>query len=142
MAVHRYFEAPESQRAAEQEVAAEYGWACAAVFKRFSAGLERLFDETFVGDRVRRFVERDDPVYATLLQGMEDEALARVLVSNWTVAHTMATMSRFWLEDAIVDIMLARPRAEGEPPPQVFSLGMLADGWHLNNRTLWDVGEK
>lgn len=129
---------------AESQACASHPWAVDLVDARFQRGLENVFNKAFVESRFDVFVARSDPVYATLLQGISDERVARVMVGNWIVAHTMATQSRFWLEDAIVDLLYARCAREPLPQlrPRIYSLHMLAEGWYSNRKSLWDAGEQ
>lgn len=127
---------------AEGAARASHPWAVSIVAKRFTDGLSHIFDRTFVGSRFQEFVNRSDPVYVTLLEGMNDLGVAQAVVGNWMMAHTLATQTRFWLEDAIVDLLVERSNQTEEPRPDVYSLHMLADGWYAAGRSLWDVGER
>src|SRR6266850_147444 len=44
---------------------------------------------------------------------MNDEDLTRTLVTYWTIAQTLATKSRFWLEDAVAEIITGQVRLFG-----------------------------
>jgi hypothetical protein len=46
------------------------------VRKYFSNGLEELCDERFLSKRYSEFKRRDDPIYATLMEGMGDTLLS------------------------------------------------------------------
>jgi hypothetical protein len=119
----------------------EFPWAIEIVRNRFSAGLQDICDPTFLTHRYQTFQAKNDPIYADLLKGMEDEALARTFVSYWTIAHTMATKSRFWLEDAITDIIIHQARAQRRPATHVYSYAMLAAGHFDDKVTIADLGE-
>src|SRR5580700_2881970 len=88
----------------------EFAWAVEIIRKHFSTGLAQICDARFLDRRYKRFVMKNDPIYAELLRGMDNEALAKTFVSYWTIAHTLATQSRFWLEDAVTDILLHQVR--------------------------------
>jgi hypothetical protein len=118
-----------------------HAWAVEIVSNQFRAGMARVFDRSFMNSRFHEFVKRSDPIYVSLLAGMDDEGVARAVVGNWMVAHTLATQSRFWLEDAIIEMLIARVREGLEPRRSVYSRQMLADGWHASGKTIWDVGE-
>src|SRR5262245_56526234 len=83
----------------------EYGWAIKIIRERFAVGLEAICAKEFLDERYQEFQRKNDPIYAELLDGMEDEALAKTFVSYWTIGQTMATQSRFWLEAAIAEII-------------------------------------
>jgi len=129
------------QLTAEAEARASHPWAVEAVRENFSKGISQVLADAFVGTRFDAFAARQDPITATLLQGMDSVPTARVLVGNFTLAHTIATQSRFWLEDAIIAMFLRRPREPGAPPPAIYSMSTLGDGWLNSGRSIWDVGE-
>jgi hypothetical protein len=108
----------------------------------FAAGLAALCDPVFLAKRYDQFVRRDDPVYVTLLHGMDDPALAKTFVSYWTIAQTLATQSRFWLEDAVAEIIAAQVRAGRRHATHVYSQGMLGEGYWDRNVEVADLGEK
>ncbi|MCY2926385.1 MAG: hypothetical protein NT031_13285 [Planctomycetota bacterium] len=138
----------------------EFPWAVEIVRKRFSDGLERLCDPQFLEKRYSQFLDRDDPIYVDLLQGMKDERLSKTFVSYWTIAQTLATQSRFWLENAVAEIILHQVREKGRPATHVFSQSMLSQGYlqqqplkmvadlgeteieHLSERNPWRVTMK
>lgn len=130
--------------AEEKRARKDYPWAVELVAKRFGEGLERVFERVFVDNRFGRFALRADPVYVTLLEGMNDEGVARTMVGNWMIAHTLATQTRFWLEDAIVDLLYAKCAKTENPKlrPHIYSLSMLGDGWLAASKSIWEIGEK
>jgi hypothetical protein len=125
----------------EREARESHPWVIEIVRRRFERGLEWLFQDGFVSSRFGEFLGRADPIYTTLLQGMADEGASRALVGSWMVAHTLATQSRFWLQDAIVETLVTRAAQSEEPRPSVYSLAMLADGWYAAGTSIWNVGE-
>lgn len=115
-------------------------WAAEIVERHFVNGIDRLLDPAFVKRRYLEFERKADPVYFTLLGGL-DPTLSQAFVTNWTLAHTLATVSRSWLEDIVVDLMRAKAMRSELPPPEIYSLRMLANGWYDSRRSIWDVGE-
>lgn len=115
--------------------------ATAIVKRHFAAGLAELCDPRFLKARYAEFLRRDDPIYVGLLRGMEDEALAKTFVSYWTIAQTLATKSRFWLEDAVSEIITSQIRKFGRKATHVFSQAMLAEGYLERNVAVADLGE-
>lgn len=107
----------------------EHGWAIDIIHKHFNTGLERICDEKFLAKRYNDYQAKHDPIYTDLLNGMEDEALAKTFVSYWTIAHTMATQSRFWLETAVAEILIEKYREDEAAAKQtyVFNMGLLGN---------------
>lgn len=126
----------------EGELREEYQWAIDIIRDHFSRGLQHLTDPVLLQRRVREVQGREDPVYAALLAGMDDVALSTTFVSYWTIAQTLATQSRFWLEDAVADILIHRARQEGRADVQIYSLPMLSNGWFEGRLTVQELGEK
>jgi hypothetical protein len=118
------------------------GWAVEIVRQHFSLGLERICDQRFLRKRYQRFRDKQDPIYADLLAGMKDEPLAKTFVSYWTIAHTLATESRFWLENAIAQIIVHQARKLGRPVLEVYSQSMLSRGLLRDRRQIADIGEE
>jgi hypothetical protein len=121
-----------------------YPWAVEIVRKRFSAGLESICDPRFLSRRYEQFLAKNDPIYVDLLQGMEDERLSRTFVSYWTIAHTLATQSRFWLEDSVAEIILYQVNElETREATHVFSQSMLSDGYlkRMEEKRVSEIGE-
>jgi hypothetical protein len=116
-------------------------WAVEIVQKHFSDGLARLCDPDFLAKRYTQFKRRDDPVYVELLTAMKEEALAKTFVSYWTIAQTLATQSRFWLEDAVADIILMEVRRFGRRATHVYSQKMLSDGYLERQVAVAELGE-
>ena len=133
-----------SVRDAEKVARESHHWAVEIVANRFREGLDRVFERAFVDGRFTEFARRSDPVYVTLLEGMNDEGVARTMVGNWMVAHTLATQARFWLEDVVVDLLYKKAAREPDPRlrPEIFSLAMLGDGWYASRKSIWNVGER
>lgn len=127
---------------ADAEFMREHGWAVEIVRNRFSNGLAEICDERFLNDRYKQFQVKDDPIYAELLRGMKDEALSKTFVSYWTIAHTLATQSRFWLEDAVADIILHQVRERKREALQVYSAKMLGAGYFASRKPVADLGER
>jgi hypothetical protein len=72
-------------------LAEEYRWAIDIIRDEFEIGLGQICDERFLNERYKEFQRKDDPVYVKLLEGMNDQALSKTLVSYWTIAQTLAT---------------------------------------------------
>jgi hypothetical protein len=111
------------------------------VQKHFSKGLTELCDPVFLARRYTEFVHRNDPIYVELLRGMDDEALSKTFVSYWTIAQTLATKSRFWLEDAVAEILVSQVRRFGRPSTHVYSQRMLSNGYYEKSVAVADLGE-
>jgi hypothetical protein len=124
-----------------EEIREEYAWAVELVRKRFSDGLEGICEPKFLADRYQWFKTRDDPVYAELLAGMGDEALSQTFVSYWTVGQTLASQSRWWLDNAIADIIIHQVRNFGRAATKVYSQAMLSDGYLEVGRVVAEIGE-
>lgn len=121
-----------------------YGWAVEIIRKQFSKGLEELCDPKFLSRRYNQFLLKSDPIYVDLLKGMEDERLSKTFVSYWTIAHTLATRSRFWLEDAVALIILHQAKElKTRAATHVFSQSMLSDGYlkQEDAKGIADIGE-
>lgn len=86
-------------------------------------------------------VEEAQRLYAELLDGMDDESLAKTFVSYWTIGQTIATQSRFWLEDAIVEIILFQVKHLNRPATYVYSQAMLGKKYFEDRRTIAEIGE-
>lgn len=112
------------------------------VQRKFSDGLALLCDSRFLAKRYSEFLRRDDPIYVELLKGMQDEALAKTFVSYWTIAQTMATKSRFWLEDAVAEIIVSQVKLFGRPATHVYSQSMLGQGYYEEGKAVADIGEE
>src|SRR5262249_29511473 len=109
--------------------------------RTFSRGLAELCDPRFLAIRYDEFLRRDDPIYVTLLKEMDDEPLARTFVSYSTIAQTLATKSRFWLEDAVAEIITLQATRFGRPATQVYSQAMLGQGYLERQVPVHDLGE-
>jgi hypothetical protein len=126
----------------EGELREVYSWAMKIVSEHFRRGLEGIVADAFLAKRYEDFLLRSDPVYATLLEGMSDEALARTFVSYWVTGQTLATQSRFWLEAAITDIIQEQARRQGRGAHvQVYSQPMLSAGYLTMRVTIDRLGE-
>jgi hypothetical protein len=123
-------------------IRADYGWAIGIVRKHFSRGLEELCSSQFLGERYQEFERRNDPIYAALLRGMGDPALSRTFVSYWTIGQTMATRSRFWLEDAVAEIIIHQVKNHRREATHVYSQSMLSRGALDRRQAIADMGEE
>ncbi len=110
--------------------------------KHFSDGLAELCDPRFLAKRYSEFLRRDDPIYVELLQGMQDEPLSKTFVSYWTIAQTLATKSRFWLEDAVAEVITSQVERFGRNATHVYSQKMLSHGYAKRNVSVADLGEQ
>jgi hypothetical protein len=117
-------------------------WAVEIIRRHFARGIEELCDPAFLNDRYAGFQRKDDPIYAELLRSMDDEPLARTFVSYWTVAHTLATRSRFWLEAAIAEIIIHQAKHFGRRATEVYSYALLSQGFPARRRTIAEIGEE
>jgi hypothetical protein len=132
----------------------DYEWAIKIIRNHFASGLEAICDKHFLDQRYEEFQSKHDPIYGELLKGMGDEALAKTFVSYWTIGQTVATQSRFWLEDAIAEIIIFQVKHLDRPATHVYSQSMLGPYFqrrvpiaeigeqvleHLSDRSPWEV---
>jgi hypothetical protein len=115
--------------------------ASAIVHQFFSQGLAEICDERFLSKRYAEFQRRDDPIYATLLEGMGDDELAKTFVSYWTIGQTLSVKSRFWLEDAIFEIIRQQVTRFGKDVSHAYTQEMLSNGYLQDKKFLADIGE-
>jgi hypothetical protein len=111
------------------------------VHQFFSQGLADICDERFLSKRYAEFQRRDDPIYATLLDGMGDNELAKTFVSYWTIGQTLSVKSRFWLEDAIFEIIRQQVTRFGKNITHAYTQGMLSNGYLREKKTIAGIGE-
>lgn len=90
-----------------------FAWATAIVADEFAQGLSRWTEKAFVRQRYDQFVRRNDPIAARIVEALGDDALRRGFVSYWTIAQTIVSQSRFWLDVALIRILLERPDRDG-----------------------------
>src|SRR5439155_17666015 len=62
--------------------------------------------------------------------------------SYWTIAHTLATRSRFWLDDAIAKIFIAQAQTHGRLATEVYSYAMLCNGYLQQRKSVAEIGER
>lgn len=121
----------------------KHPWAVKIIRDRFSTGLGQICDPAFLDRRYRDFQTRNDPIYAELLRGMNNEPLSKTFVSYWTIAHTLATQSRFWLEDAVADLILHQVREnQREREVEVYSAKTLGAGYFASRKSVAELGER
>jgi hypothetical protein len=106
-----------------------------------SRGLTELCDPRFLRRRYDEFKLKHDPIYPELLNAMDDEALVKTFISYWTIAQTLATRSRFWIEEAIAEILIQRAMKSGRDQWQIYSQSMLGNGWLDRSVKVADIGE-
>lgn len=119
----------------------DHTWAVEIIRKHFADGLERICDPVFLAQRYGAFERRQDPVYTGLLNGMKDPPLAKTFVSYWTIAHTMATQSRFWLENAVAEILVRQVKEKQRDIWGLYSQSMLSSGMLKRKVSVADLGE-
>ncbi len=124
------------------ELRKEHGWAIDIVRKHFLSGLGKICDSEFLNNRYSDFEEKHDPIYFDLLKGMQDEPLARTFVSYWTIAQTLAVESRFWLENAIAEIIMRQVWARTRSALHVYSQPMLVQGYLEQRKPVAEIGEE
>ena len=117
----------------------EYAWAVQIIRKHFAKGLTGICDKTFLDGRYAEFQRKRDPIYAELLDGMGDEDLAKTFVSYWTIAQTIATRSRFWLEAAIAEVIIHQARQLRRPTTEVYSHAMLGQNFPARRRAISEI---
>lgn len=125
----------------EAEVRTKFAWAIGIVRKHFVNGLNRISEEKFLRRRYEEFRRNDDPVYADLLAGMNDDRLSKTFVSYWILGQTMATQSRFWLENAVAELIIHQAQKLGREVSNVYTQNMLADGWLSLKVEVAKIGE-
>jgi len=123
------------------QVAKEHLWAVEIIRRHFAAGLSEITDAAFLSKRFKEFQKRNDPIYVKLLDGMDDSALAKTFVSYWMIGQTMATQSRFWLEDAIAEIIIHQAISKNRPVTHVYSAAMLGQNMFAQRTSIADLGE-
>lgn len=126
----------------DSQIRREYSWAIDIVRKHMTQGIEELCNPEFLQRRYEDFVDKQDPIYGDLLAGMKDEALSKTFVSYWTIAQTMATQSRFWLEHAVAEIIIHQVRHFGRQATHVFTQSMLSDGYLEQRVEVHRIGEE
>jgi hypothetical protein len=99
----------------------DYEWAVDIIKGHFEKGLAGISNAKFLDQRYKDFELKQDPIYADLLEGMNDEPLAKTFVSYWIVAQTLATQSRFWLEDAVGDLIRFQAENGKRPGAEVYT---------------------
>ena len=126
----------------DEKLLNDFRWAIDIVRDEFQAGLESICDEKFLKERYKEFTRKDDPVYVKLLEGMKDESLSKTLVSYWTIAQTLATQSRFWLENAIFKIIMHQMKNFGRNVELIYTQMMLSHGFFENRVSVCQMGEE
>lgn len=120
----------------------DYAWAIKIVRNHFVNGLNHISEERFLQRRYQEFRRIDDPVYADLLGGMNDERFAKTFVSYWILGQTMASQSRFWLENAVAELIIHQAQRLGRAVDHVYTQTMLADGWLSRKVDVASIGEE
>ena len=121
---------------------AKWSNAMEIVRRRFAKGLAELCDDRFLSRRYEEFIRRDDPIYATLMEGMGDKELAKTFVSYWTIGQTLSVRSRFWLEDAVFEIIRQQVTRFGKSVSHVYTQAMLSNGYLLEKKLIAEIGEQ
>lgn len=126
----------------DSDAKAKRSHAVEIVQRKFSEGLADICDPKFLSRRYKEFEARNDPIYAELLRGMDDKSLAATFVSYWTIGQTIATQSRFWLEDAVAEIIYWQAKRFGRKATHVYSQAMLGHGYLEQKKAIADIGEE
>lgn len=121
---------------------ADHSWIIDVFHSHFSRGLSKICDSDFLKARYDAFRDKEDPIYLELLDGMKDEPLSRTFVSYWTTAHTLATQSRFWIENAIAEVLIRVAQKNEKNDLRIYSQSMLGDGWIDRGVSVVDIGEE
>ena len=124
------------------EIAVEFHWAIEIIQRYFSKGLGELAGKDSLDKRFRDFQKDADPVYSELMNAMEDVPLARTFVSYWKAGQTLAVQSRFWLEDAIAELILTQRSKFGRPVPEIYSQRSLSEGFPDQKMKIAFMGEE
>ena len=105
----------------------KHGWAVDIIAQHFHGGLERVFDGKRIKKNFAQDTRRSDPIYSKLLESSGQDVY-ETFMAFWRLAQTFSTQSRFWLEQALCDIVRKQREKFGV---QVYSLRDLArDGWN------------
>jgi hypothetical protein len=105
----------------------KYGWAVDIIVHHFCDGLVRVFDSKKIKKSLARDARQSDPIYSKLLESSGQDVY-ETFMAFWRLAQTFSTQSRFWLEEAICEIVRTQRKKFGV---QVYSLRDLTrDGWH------------
>jgi hypothetical protein len=123
------------------EILKTHGWAVDIVRRWFKRGISDVFNPGFAQDRYRSFLEDEDPITFPFVKGLRNEPLARTFVSYAKLYQTLTTQSRFWLDGAVAEIILAQTALHGRPVSHLYTPGLLADGWLKMGKTVADIGE-
>ncbi len=120
----------------------DHFWIRDIFYKHFSRGLSEICDTDFLNERYDAFIKKEDPIYLELLNGMKDESLSKTFVSYWTIAQTLATRSRFWIEDAITEVLIRLAKQNEKNDLLIYSQSMLSNGWREKGISIADIGEE
>ncbi len=120
----------------------DHFWIRDIFYKHFSRGLSEICDTDFLKERYDAFIKKENPIYLELLNGMKDESLSKTFVSYWTIAQTLATRSRFWIEDAIAEVLIRLAKQNEKNDLLIYSQSMLSDGWREKGISIADIGEE
>lgn len=112
------------------------------VARHFADGLDELLSPRFLQGRYRKFESEHDPIYHTILACVQDESLVKAFVSYWAIAQTMATQSRFWLEDAIAEIVVHQCKYFGRNASHVYWQKTLGMGHFAAQTHVSEIGER
>lgn len=118
----------------------EFEWAIQIIERRFREGIDSQFSEKRLQRTWRQFDRTKDPIYHELLEGMGDKALAATFVSYWKSGQALATRSRFWLEHALVEILVYQALHHHDCNVQVYTNAMLRSGMLLENKPVHELG--
>jgi hypothetical protein len=136
----------------------EYQWAIDIVRTIFTRGLIEICEPDFVAKRYSKFLDEQDPLLFPIMMGLDERSdgdhspdhfmfqefqrrrLSDTFISYSKLSDTLATRCRFWLEDAIYEILLRRPEQFGPNVTHLLTGRMLAEYLPESNRMVADLG--
>lgn len=120
----------------------EAEWAVDIVSECFTSGLQKLLEPAALKGQLAAFKAREDSVYSTLLDAIENRAVSEVFVTHWVLGQTLATKSRTWLEDAVTRILIEGSWRTGQAKRIVLTQWFLETNGLAAGRALSDLGER
>lgn len=118
----------------------DYAWATKIIQERFQHGIDDQFSEKRIKKAFDQFNRTKDPIYHALLQGMGDESLARAFVTYWKSGQALATRSRFWLERAMVELLVNQVLKYHNCDMEVYTNAMLRSGMLKKRKPVAELG--
>lgn len=118
----------------------QHAWATQIIQRWFTRGIQQQFDTKRLEKTYEQFQRAKDPIYHALLQGMGDIPLARAFVSYWKSGQALATSSRFWMEHALVEILVHQALQHHDCNVQLYTNAMLRSGMLTTAKPVRELG--